>query len=46
MYSPDGKSKVREITVKDDKGMQMLTDPMCIVMNGEDFSVLITIVMW
>ena len=40
VYSPDGKSKVREITVKDDKGGQMLTDPVSVVMNGEAFSVL------
>ena len=40
VYSPDGKSKVREITVKDKQGRQMLPDHVCVVMNGEDFSVL------
>ena len=39
VYSQDGKSNVRDITVKDGQGRQMLTDPLCIVMNGEDFSV-------
>ena len=40
VYSMDGKSKLREITMKDKQGRQMLTDPVCVVMNGEDFSVL------
>ena len=40
MYSADGKSKLHEITVKDDKGRQMLCDPVSIVMIGEDLSVL------
>ena len=40
VYSPDGKSKVRVITVKDDEGRQILTDPLSVVMHGENFSVL------
>ena len=40
VYSPDGKRKVRNIIVKDDKGEQLLTDPYRVVMNGEDISVL------
>ena len=40
VYSPDGKSKIREITVKGDQGRQLLTDPVSVVMNGKDFSVL------
>ena len=46
VYSSDLKSKVREITVKDYQGKQMLTDPVCLVMNGEEISVLNYKKMW
>ena len=39
IYSPDGKRKVREIVVKDSKGKQLLTNPLRVVMNGEDISI-------
>ena len=40
VYSPDGKTKVRDIVVKDDNGKQLLTDPYRVVINSEDISVL------
>ena len=40
VYSPDGKTKVRRIQVKDGKGKQLLPNPYRVVMNGEYISVL------
>ena len=40
VYSADGKSKVRDIVVKNYKGKQLLTDPYRVVINGENISVL------
>ena len=40
VFSPDGKSKSRDVTVTDNEGRPLLTDPIRVVMNGEDIAVL------